>query len=208
MFIVYIESSFQHWVSFFFHHIPYTHTQYILLLNHWATSFTYFLSLLFFFKLFFSLLSTTKQKQKLLLPTTVTPSPTFSFHLCLFTSPTTLYFTITLPSSFLITWLFFISFCLYTFMVTLSPTFLFPRYLFTSPTSLYFIVTLPSSFSILFFITWLFFFSFYLYKFNIISPIQSIIFSTQKPWVLSLSLSLGEFLFFLITLIKVDGFFF
>ena len=41
-----------------------THTQYILLLNHWATLFTYFLFLLFFFKLFFSLLSTKKTKTK------------------------------------------------------------------------------------------------------------------------------------------------
>ena len=56
--IVYIESSFQHWVSFSFHPFIYIYIYiYILLLNHWATSSIYFLSFLFFFKIFFSLLS-------------------------------------------------------------------------------------------------------------------------------------------------------
>ena len=158
MFIVYIESSFQHWVSFSFHPIPYicmcvyiyiyvcihthTHTQntfcYSIIEPHHPLI---FLSLILFFKLFFSLLSTKKQKQKpLLLP--------ISPHL----------------------WLHF-----------LQP-FLF-LCLFTSPTILYFTVTLPS----LFFITWLFFFPFYLYKFNIISPIQSI-FLPHKNYEYSLSL--------------------
>ena len=211
MFIVYIESSFQHWVSFSFHHIPYTHTQYILLLNHWVTSSTYFFISSFIFQTFLLTTIYKKQKQK---PLLLLISPHLRLHflqpfhsLCLFTSPTTLYFTVTLPSSFFIVWLFFFPFYLYTFMVTLSPTFLFPLYLFTSPTTFYFTITLPSLFSFLFFITWLLFFPFYLYKFNIISPIQSIIFSTQKPWVLSLSLSLGEFLFFFIILIKIDGFY-
>ena len=50
---------------------------------------------------------------------------------------------------------------------------------------------------------------FILFKFNIISPIQSIFFPHKNVSTLSLSLlSFGGFLFFLITLIKVDGFFF
>ena len=85
-----------HFLSILIHIYIHTHTQYILLLNqdnHWATSSTYFLSLLFFFKLFFSLLSTTKQKQKqkpLLLPI----SPYLQLH---FLQPFPSLFTFLLP---------------------------------------------------------------------------------------------------------------
>ena len=85
----------------------------------------------------------------------VTLPPTFLFPLYFFTSPTTLYFTITIPSSFalFITWLFFFSFYLYTPTFTLPQTFPFPLYLFTSSTTLYFIVKLPSSFSLFYNLT-------------------------------------------------------
>ena len=71
------------------------------------------------------------------------------------------------------------------------------------PTTLYLLL----HFIIFFLIFWLFFSPIlFLYKFDIISLIQFIFF-LQKNCECSLSLSLFGFLFFLITLIKVDGFF-
>ena len=79
-----------------------THTH-ILLLNHWATSSTYFYLFFFFFKLFFLLLSTEKQKQNLFLSLLVHiynyTSSSLSLPSFLFYLPTS-YFTVTLPSSF------------------------------------------------------------------------------------------------------------
>ena len=132
----------------------------ILLLNNWATSSTYFLYLLFFSKLFFSLLSTKKQKP-FLLPIsthlrTVTLHPDFPFSFCLFTSPyySLLHcYTSFIIFTFFIIWLFFFPFYLYTSTITLPPTILFPLYLFTSPTTLYFIITIPSSFSLFYNLT-------------------------------------------------------
>ena len=135
----YIESSFQHWVSFSFH--AHTHTRYILLLNH-----------------------------------------------CLFISLTTLYFTVTLPSSFSL-----------FYNLTLLLRILFVHtYDYTSSNlslpSLPLPLPLPSTsllnflYPFLFSITWLFFFPFYLCKFDIISSIQSIFF-LHKNCEYSLSLS-------------------
>ena len=86
----------------------------------------------------------------------------------------------------------------FTPTVTLLPTFPFPFCLFISP--LFYRYT-----SFFFFIIFLFFYPFYFYI-NLILFSHSIhIFSHTKC---EFSLSLGEFLFFLIILIKVDGFFF
>ena len=128
---------------------------------------------------------------------------------CLFISLTTLYFTVTLPSSFSL-----------FYNLTLLLRILFVHtYDYTSSNlslpSLPLPLPLPSTsllnflYPFLFSITWLFFFPFYLCKFDIISSIQSIFFLHKNcEYSLSLSLlSFSEFLFFFITLIKTDGFF-
>ena len=94
-------------------------------------------------------------------------------------------------------------------MVTLPPTFHFPLCLFTSPciftspTTFYFTITLHSSFSLSYN---LILFLPILFCINLISfPPFNPYFFPHKNYEYSLSLlSFGEFLFFLITLIKVD----
>ena len=171
MSFVYIESSFQHWVSFSFHPYIYIH---ILLLNHWATSSTYFLSFLNFSSHYY-LQKKQKQKQKLfLLPISthlraITLYPAFPFSFCLFTSPHYLLlyrYTSFIIFTFFIIWLFFFPFYLYTSTVTLPPTILFPLYLPHCSLLHHY-----NSFIIFpFFITWLFFFPFYLYKPTVTLP--------------------------------------
>ena len=82
-----------------------------------------------------------------------------------------------------------------------------PLYL---PTTLYFTITLLLSFCLFYILTLFLNFYFIFYKFNIISLIQSIFFwQTNCEYSLSLSpLSFGGFLFFLITLLKIDEVFF
>ena len=133
MFIVYIESSFQHWVLFSLHPIPQIHTHntfcYSIIEPHHPLIFYLF----FYFSNFSSHYYLQKNKNKNFFFSLLRLHFLQTF-LSIFVSlppPTSLYF-ITLPSSFFITWLFFIPFCLYTFMVTLPPTFLFPHCLFTS----------------------------------------------------------------------------
>ena len=152
--IVYIESSFQHWVSFSFH--PYIYIYifcYSIIEPHH----------LFIFYLFFSFLKfsshyslqKTKTKQKyLLLPISthlwlhfLRPFPSLFASLplaLLATSP--LHFLHLFH--FFIIWLFFFPLYLYTSTVTLPPTFPFPLCLFTSFTTLYFTFIIPSSFSL------------------------------------------------------------
>ena len=87
--------------------------------------------------------------------------------------------------------------------VTLLPTFLFPFCIFISP------LLYRYTFFLIFFYILTLLLPILFCK-NLISFFHSIhIFPTRNCELsLSLSLSLGEFLFFLITLIKVDGFFF
>ena len=100
--IVYIESSFQHWVSFSFHAHTHTHTHdtfcYSIIVSlslsllstsllHFLHHFLFFITWLFFFPFY-------------LYTPMITLPPTFPFPLCLFTSFTTLYFTFIIPSSF------------------------------------------------------------------------------------------------------------
>ena len=133
-----------------------------------------------------------------------------------FTSLSPYYFIVILLSSFLYIFFLYLNFSSPYFPKIKNKTFLLPissrTYWYTSsnlslsflPLYLphYFTVILPSSF--LYFDSFSTYFI--LYKFDIIFPFNPYFFHT-KLWVLSFSVSLlsfGEFLFFLITLIKFD----